>query len=220
MDREKPRIFLFGAGGHAKVITDAVEKQASADLICFCDDNNNLWGRNFYNYPVIGGRSELLSKYEELTLDGGIVALGNNKIRKEVSLWFKSHSISLITVIHPSAQISRRVKMNAGTVVFAGAVINVDTCIGEGVIINTGATVDHDCQIGNFVHISPGANLCGNVSIGDGSFIGAGSTVIPGVTIGKNVIVGAGSTVINDLEDIMKVAGSPARSLKVKNAGG
>ena len=214
MGSEKPRIFLFGAGGHAKVIADALEKQAKAELICFFDDNNNLWAQDFYNYLVIGGRSVLLSKYEELMLEGGVVALGNNAIRKDVSLWLKSNCVSLISVVHPSAQIARGVNINPGTVVFAGAVINADASIGEGVIINTGATVDHDCMIGDYVHIAPGTNLCGGVSVGSVSFIGAGSVIIPGVKIGKGVIIGAGSTVINDLDDGVKVSGSPAREMR------
>lgn len=214
MDSDMSRFFLFGAGGHAKVIVDAVEKEGRANVICLGDDNNALWGHNFYDYPVIGGRSELLSKYEELMLDGGIVAVGNNKIRGEVSLWLKSHSIKLVTVIHPSAQISRGVKINGGTVVFAGSVINADAAIGESVIINTGTTIDHDCVIGDYVHIAPGTSLCGGVYVGNESFIGAGSVVTPGVKIGERVIIGAGSTVISDLDDGMKVAGSPAREMR------
>lgn len=220
MSRTASRIFVFGGGGHAKVIIDCLEKQNQSQLICIADDNAKLRGKKFYNYPVIGGRSQLLNKIIELQLDGGVIAIGNNKTREEVAIWFRKNDLRLITVIHPSAQISRGVNIEAGTVVFAGAIINADAVIGENVIINTGATVDHDCLIASFVHISPGANLCGNVSIGHGSFIGAGSAIIPGMTIGKNVIVGAGSTVINDLEDSMKVVGSPARPLRVKNAGG
>lgn len=49
--------------------------------------------------------------------------------------------LSLATFVHPDAAISRLVKIGAGTVVMAGAVVNSDTAIGDGHIVNTGTTV-------------------------------------------------------------------------------
>ncbi len=210
------KIFVFGAGGHAKVVIDAIEKQNQATLVFLGDDSKQLWGRDFFNYPVIGGREEVLNRVKALEVSAGAIAIGNNQIRKDIASWLKHNKVKLITVIHPFAQISRGASLGAGTVVFAGAIVNADSVIGENAIINTGATIDHDCVIGDFVHVSPGTNLCGGVQVGDGSFIGAGSVVIPGVKIGKNVVIGAGSTVINDIEDDMRVVGSPARKTNEK----
>lgn len=210
------KIFVFGAGGHAKVVIDAIEKQNQASLVFLGEDNKQLWRRDFFKYPVIGGREEVLSRVKALEVSAGVIAIGSNQIRENIASWLKHNEVKLITVVHPSAQISRGASLGAGTVVFAGAIVNADSVVGENVIINTGATVDHDCVIGDFVHVSPGTNLCGRVQVGDGSFIGAGSVVIPGVKIGKNVVIGAGSTVINDIEDNMRVVGSPVRRINEK----
>ena len=43
----------------------------------------------------------------------------------------------IVTLIHPDAVIAEDVKIGIGTMVMAGAVINLGTRIGQGCIINT-----------------------------------------------------------------------------------
>lgn len=216
LDIQKKNIVLFGAGGHAKVAIDALEKQGRYKIIGLYDDNSLLKGQKAFGYPIFGLRDDLIR--HKSSFDAVIITIGNNEIRRNLSEFFVKESIKLATIVHPSVQLSRGVRINIGTVVFASTIINADSVIGESSIINTAVCIDHDCKIGDYVHIAPGVTICGGVSIGDNSFIGAGSTIIAGLTIGKNVIVGAGSTVIRDLPDGVKVAGCPAVSLKNKKA--
>lgn len=213
MNKADQNVFVFGAGGHAKVVIDAIEKQAQSRVSYVVDDEPGLSGKDFFGYTIIGGRSELLQFISQSGSVSGIVAIGSNTIRADVADWLTSNAIGLATIVHPSAQISRGVSLGEGTAVFGGAIVNADSIVGKNVILNTGATVDHDCIIGDLVHVSPGVHLCGGVRIGNRSFIGAGSTIIPGVKIGNNVVIGAGSTVLNDVTDNMKVAGSPAKEI-------
>lgn len=204
------RIFVFGASGHAKVVIDAVERQGRFRIDFLVDDNPALKGEDFYGYPVIGGRDALLAAGESRPR-AGIVAIGDNAARAKVAAWLRQNDFSLVSAIHPSAQISRGARIGDGTVVFACAAVNADAVIGDNAIINTGAIVEHDCVIGATAHVAPGCRLCGNVKIGNGSLIGAGTSVIPGISVGDGVVVGAGATVTHDIADGEKVAGSPAR---------
>lgn len=214
MTAEKlPGLIVIGAGGHAKVIIDIIEKQGQVRVACIVDDNPALKGTSLLGYPVAGMQSELLAIPEAGGLDCAVIAIGNNDIRARAAAWLRGHGYSLVTVIHPSAQVGRNVTIGAGGVLMAGTVINPDTRIGENVIVNTGATVDHDCIVGKEVHVAPGSHICGGVSIGDGTLVGAGSVVVPNIRIGKNVTIGAGSTVIRDVPDNAKIAGTPARKI-------
>lgn len=205
MSAAKEKIFVFGASGHAKVVIDVIEKQGCFEVACIVDDDKQLKGTVFCNYPVIGGREELLQ--EKSAPVKGIVAIGSNEIRCAISQWLEKHQYELISAVHPSSQIGRDVDIRSGTVIMANAVVNPSTTIGRYVIINTGATVDHDCMVGKGVHLAPGTVVCGSVQIGDLSFLGAGSTVIQNTVIGYKVMIGAGTTVYRDIADESKVVG-------------
>jgi sugar O-acyltransferase (sialic acid O-acetyltransferase NeuD family) len=207
------RIFVCGAGGHAKVIIDIIERQGIHRIDCLVDRDPSLKGRKVFGYDVIGDENELLARTGR-DVRQGIVAIGSNTARLRVARWLAEHGFGLITAVHPSARVSRGVELSAGSVIMAGVVLNADALIGENVIINTGATVDHDCIIANGVHLAPGATLCGNVRVGEGTLVGAGATIIPNITIGGRVVVGAGATVVSNVPDGVVVMGTPARVVR------
>lgn len=205
MPIEKQPVFVFGASGHAKVVIDILENSKAFTIQFLVDDDPALKGFDFFGYPVIGGKTELLVQKTEMLQ--AIVAIGKNGARCAVGAWLQQNGFNLATAVHPATQIGREVVIGEGTVIMANAVINPATRIGENVIINTGATIDHDCVIGDGVHIAPGVTVCGTVTVGEKSFIGAGSTVINNITIGKNVFIGAGTTIYANIADDMKVVG-------------
>lgn len=203
-------LVVFGAGGHAKVVIDAAEKQGGRQIMVV-DDAEAYWGAQLMGYSIHRGREALLKSDRRAF---AIPAIGNNKARAQVAAWLEANGFVLTIVTHPSAQVGRGVHIGRGSILVGGAVINSDTLIGNNVIINTGATVDHDCSIGDNVHIAPGVNVCGEVEIGAGSFLGVGAVVVPRVRIGNNCMIGAGATVLNDVPDGVLVVGTPARPLR------
>jgi sugar O-acyltransferase (sialic acid O-acetyltransferase NeuD family) len=205
------RIIVWGAGGHAKVVIDIIERISGATVAFVVDDAPATHGRSLCGYPIIGGRDALVARRAQVS--AGIVAIGDNAARATVAAWLLEQGFRFASAVHPAAAVSREVRIGEGSAVMAGTVINFDTAIGAHAIVNTGATIDHDCAIGDCVHIAPGCHLCGGVSVGARSFLGAGTTVIPGVRIGENVVVGAGSTVLQDVPDGARVAGSPCRPI-------
>jgi len=204
-------IIVYGAGGHAKVVIDAIEQRGACSTIIPADDNQDLQGLLFCGYRVLGDRAVLLTL--PAPRPEALAAIGDNASRMAVLGWLQSQGFPITTVIHPDARIGRGARIGAGAFLAAGVVVNVDSELGQGVIVNTAATVDHDCVIGEGVHIAPGCHLCGNVTVGARSLLGAGCVVVPGVRIGTDVVVGAGSTVLSDIPDGSRVAGSPAHPL-------
>lgn len=209
-------IFLFGAGGHAKVVASIVEVEGLYRLAVVVDDDPGLEGADFYGYPVLGGREALVAGPAASRIKKGLVGIGANPDRMRVAKFLEDAGLAFVTAVHPSAQIARGASIDAGTVVMAGAVINADATIGRLVIVNTGATIDHDCVIGDGAHIAPGCHLCGNVTVGAGAVVGAGTTVVPGVAIGTGAMIGAGSVLIRDVAAGETVTGNPGRALLTK----
>jgi sugar O-acyltransferase (sialic acid O-acetyltransferase NeuD family) len=211
MNREP--LLLYGASGHAKVILDIIERAGQYRIIGLLDDNPSLHGTEFFGYPVLG-EGELLAqrRYRAHKL---IISVGDNRVRQEIRQRISAFgAYDFALALHPSAQIAKRVRLGAGTVVMANVAINPDASVGQHVIINTGATVDHDCLIGDFVHIGPGAHLAGNVAVGALTHLGIGVTVIPGVKIGSESVIGAGAVVLYDIPDRVTAVGVPARVIK------
>ncbi|MTI19505.1 acetyltransferase [Fulvivirga sp. RKSG066] len=192
-------MYLVGASGHGKVIFDILRLN-SQKVQGFYDKNEqleSLLGHNVYPESQIKDEDQL------------IISIGDNSIRKKLSEKFKNNSYG--KAIHPSAVLAKNIRIGEGSVVMAGAIINIDSLIGNHAIINTSSSVDHDCIIGDYSHIAPNTTLCGGVTVGEGTLIGAGAVVIPNVKIGAWALVGAGAVVVNDVPDGACVVGNPAR---------
>lgn len=210
--KAREKLVVFGAGGHAKVVIDAIERQGSYEIAGLLDDDIRRKGGLFFGYPILGTRADLPAlRAADLRL--AIVAIGDNAGRAAVAALLAQQGWRFATVVHPGACLGRGVEIAPGCMIMAGCVVNADARLGAHAIVNTGATIDHDCRIAENVHIAPGCHLCGGVNVGQGSLLGAGTTVGPGIKIGSKVIVGTGSAVIRDVADDAKVYGVPARPL-------
>jgi len=197
---------IFGASGHGKVILD-IALLNELDITGIWDDNLSS---DFAGYRITGNLSQLQSsRVEEV-----IIAIGNNKIRKNIASLIQA---KFSTLIHPTAVIARSTRIGVGTALMANVVVNADTRVGNHVILNTNCTVDHDCTIGDYVHISPKAGLAGNVEVQEGAHIGIGAVIIQGVRIGKWATIGAGAVIIRDVPDYAVVVGNPGQIIKYNN---
>ncbi len=210
------KIIVYGAGGHAKVLLDIVERMGQYEILGLIDDGPELTGQEVFGHRVLGGR-EVLAEARALGAEAGIAAIGDNRLRGDVASRILDHGLELLSAIHPSACISRGVHVGPGCAIMAHAVVNADASLGPNVIVNTGATVDHDCVIGDCVHLSPGVHLAGGVAVGPYSHLGTGVVVTPNVRIGSNVKVNAGAVVIRDIPDGVTVGGGRARGIPGKS---
>lgn len=198
---------ILGASGHGKVLADIAELTGWEKIVFFDD----AWPQKINNgsWTIIGNTQALLNSVNNYR--GVIVAIGNNKIRQRKLQQLNSVGANLITLIHPSATVSRYTQIGPGSVVVAGAVLNPDCIIGAGAIINTCSSVGHDCTLGIAVHICPGARLAGGTDVGDRAWVGVGSSVRQLIKIGADSIIGAGSAVVKDVRANSIVMGVPAK---------
>ena len=209
----KKKLLIIGASGHGKVVADIAIQMNKWGNIRFLDDNEAV--KDCMGLKVVGKVNDSYGYKDEADF---IVAIGDNLIREKVQTDLEEKGLSIATLIHPNATIGRDVKIEVGTVVMAGVVINSSTKIGKGCIINTAYSIDHDNVIEDYVHISPGANLAGTIKVGKKSWIGIGAVIIQGITIGENTTIGAGSVAIQDLSGDCIAIGCPARIQRLKES--
>lgn len=209
----KRKLAVVGAGGHGKVVADLAAALGRYREIVFLDDRAQ---GSIDGFPVIGTTLLLENSLSPEQYDVA-VAVGNNRIRRQIAEKAAALGFKLPVLIHPDAYVSPSATVGQGSVVMAKAVVQADSVLKDGVIVNTAATVDHDCLLDAFVHISPGAHLSGNTHIGEESWIGTGACSRQQTTVGSRVIAGAGAVIVCDIPDGMTIAGNPAKPLAGKN---
>lgn len=205
-------IIILGAGGHAKVLLDAL---AGFEVLGLADNDPAKVGTLVAGLPVLGNDDVVMAHASDrVVLVNGVGSVGNNAIRRTLFVRYKDAGYVFLQVRHGSAIVAADVVLAEGVQIMAGAVLQTGCSIGVNSIVNTGAIIDHDCRIGAHVHIAPGAVLSGDVDVGDNVHIGVGATVIQGVRIGAGSLVGAGAVVLRDLPAGAKVAGVPAKEIR------
>lgn len=200
------KIIILGAGGHAKVIAEAIIKSGNR-VIGFLDDEKLEDTEIYLGIKVLGKINDCIN-YKNYRF---IIGIGNNKVRKEIS---NKYNLNWCTVIHPSAIVASDVKIGLGTVIMPGVVINPGTIIGNHCIINTSSSIDHDNIIEDFVHISPGCHLAGTVKVKENTWLCIGTIVKNNITITSNSVVGAGAIVIKDIVESGTYVGIPAHKVE------
>jgi sugar O-acyltransferase (sialic acid O-acetyltransferase NeuD family) len=195
--------YIYGAGGHGKVVLDAMQV-AGMQCAAFVDDKEiSIWaGLSVYH---LSG----------LDLENAIylhLAIGNCRTREAIAS--RLIKPKFFTVSHPTAVIAKTATVGLGTFLAAQSIIAPDAVIGNHCIVNHAAVVDHDCIVGDFTHIAPQCCLGGGVKIGRGVFIGTGAVVLPGLTIENYAVIGAGAVVTKNVAAGVTLVGNPAKPIQ------
>jgi sugar O-acyltransferase (sialic acid O-acetyltransferase NeuD family) len=206
----RKRIFVYGAGGHAKVVAEILRLKGH-EVTGFIDNvNPKRKGEVFYGSTILGGE-EVLAELLHQGVCSCIVGFGDNRLRCKTAHRLVEMGFSLVSALHPNAVCAEDVSIGEGTVVASGAVVGPSSRIGRNAIVNTQASLDHDCLVGDGAHVGPGAIVTGVVEVGECAWIGAGAVIADHKKIGVEAIVGAGAVVVKDVPEAVIVMGVPAR---------
>lgn len=197
------KCFVYGAGGHAKVVLDALQCRGE-HVRLFDDDQMRI------DEELLGVRIERVTSLSELPPIGHL-AIGDNEVRERLLDELTCRGKNWFSVIHPDNTIAASAQLIAGVFVAARAVVGPNVYVATATIINHGAIVDHDCSLGRCCHIGPNATLGGGVTLGNRVFVGSGSVLLPGISIGDNARIGSGAVVTRDVPANTTVIGIPAR---------
>lgn len=213
-------VLIFGASGHGSVVLEILERSEEFQPVGFVDSFIKK-GTKKNGYQVLGSEYDLLHILEKYSIYGGIVAVGDNWIRRRLVRVIQqlAPGFVFINAIHPSAILGRNVIMGQGNVVMPGVIVNANSLIGDHCILNTSCSLGHDGVMSSYSSLAPGSCCGGNLFLGEGTVISLGSNVIENITIGSWSLVGAGSLVLNDIPEEVVAYGSPARVIRSRNLG-
>ncbi|MFB6454320.1 hypothetical protein ACE38W_03530 [Chitinophaga sp. Hz27] len=170
----KKEVVIYGAGGHARVIS-AMVKDQEREVCCYFDDQGEV-----EDVSIVPYQDHI---YPDALM---VLAIGNNTVRQRLA---DTVSHGYATLIHQDASVAADVATGEGTVVLARAVVQANVKLGKHVIINAGAVVDHDAIIEDYAHIAPNAYIGGGAHIEKGVVIGAGAVVSRFARVKTNTVV-------------------------------
>lgn len=213
-------IVIIGASGHGSVVLDIIEKEGKYNVVGFIDTYKGKC-RLQNGYEILGNEDELPYLMDKFNFSAGIVAIGDNWIRKKVVDKISEivPKFRFISTVHPQSILARDVLIGKGTVVMPGAIINSNSFVGDFCIVNTNASLDHDGIMGDYSSLAPRASTGGHVHLGKFSAICLGANVIEGINIGHHTIVGAGSLVVNDIKSHVVAYGAPSQVVRSREEG-
>lgn len=209
-------IVVIGSGGFSKQVIEIIEKinisgNDEYNISGIIDDDPSLIGKKVLGYDIIGTTKEL----HRHSINNNIycvIAIADGEVRKKISRDLSY--VKWANLIHPSAVLSKYIKLGVGNVICGGVVMNPECILGDHCHINIGTTLGHDVLMEDFITVMPGSRVSGNVILKSGSMIGTGSTVLQGLTIEEDVIIGAGAVVTKDTTNNSVYIGVPAKKTK------
>jgi FlaA1/EpsC-like NDP-sugar epimerase len=124
MEKNRRKVLVWGAGGHGKVVVDALLAGTEWDVAGIIDEDRAKNNSEVLGVKVMfleGGVAETTK-----TLGCGFVAIaiGDNYARFEKFQEVRRAGLAAANVVHPSAHVSRFVKLGEGVTILAGATVN------------------------------------------------------------------------------------------------
>ena len=191
---EPPQLVLVGAGGHARVLIDALRCAGYTGSVAALDSDESRYGTSVLGIEVVGGDAMLETFARSGSRYFAVAVGGTRDNGPRAGLYERATSLGLaaMTIVHPQAVVSQAATVGAGTQILAGAIVNPGARLGCNVIVNTAAVVEHDCDVGDHAHVATGALLASTVTVGTGAHIGIGAVVRQSLTIGAGAVVARG----------------------------
>jgi sugar O-acyltransferase (sialic acid O-acetyltransferase NeuD family) len=208
MEREK--LVILGTSLFAPEVADVVEDTGRFEVSVFVENQDRAKTREkILGLPVIWieDAAPLAATHRALC------SLGTTRRRRFVED-VEAMGFRFATVVHPTARVSRRSVVGAGSYLSAGVIVAANARLERQVLVNRGVLIGHDTLIREFVTLGPGANVAGAVTIGPGTYVGMGAAVLDRVRIGEGSVIAAGALVTKDVPDRVQVRGAPARIVK------
>lgn len=214
-------IVILGAGGFAREVLDVVDAinahQTTYDVKGYIVESAyGVPGQLVNEKPILGDFDWLSGKAQSIV---AVCGVGAPELRLRMIKKAAEVNIPFITLIHPSAILTRWVEIGEGTIITAGCILTNQIKIGSHVHLNLDCTVGHDAILDDFVTLAPGVHVSGRVHLGEGCYVGTGANIIERVQLGKWSIVGAGSTIVNDVPPNTTVVGVPGKVIKTRPEG-
>ena len=203
---------ILGAGGHALSVADAAESSGWSVVACIAPPR----GAEIENVSrnVVDSLSQIDWATTHLALGVGLNYLREAIYLEEVNVALRER---LATIVHATAWVSPRSKLNPGSVVLAHAVVGPDCAVGVGAILNTASSLDHGSILSDFSSLGPGSRTGGDARVGERSHLGLNASLLQNRTIGADTVIGGNSVVTTNMPGSIVAWGSPCRQRRARH---
>jgi sugar O-acyltransferase (sialic acid O-acetyltransferase NeuD family) len=212
------KIIILGASGGCLDIVNLIDdinkknKKIKYKIFGFLDDR--IAKKAVHGIKIIGKFADAKNYENKYYFVTAIGSSKNFRSIKDILKNLKINKKRFITLIHPSATISKFSIIGDGCLIFQNVTISTNTTIGDFVQILPNAVINHDSLIGNYCKINTSCNISSEVTIKDYCYLGAGSIIKEKIIIDSGNLIGMGSVVIKSINARNNIIyGNPARLL-------
>ena len=206
-------LWIVGASGSSLDIIDVVEdinaRAPTFRLRGLLDDDPGKAGQSFGGLEVCGTLADAAGRDGQFVL--GIASAANRRLRASLAARMGVGRERFASIIHPSAEVSRRAILGAGVVLLHHVVIGPRAVLGDHVLLCAAVTVGHDARLGEGAIAAPHVAISGGVSVGSGAYLGSGARLKDGISVGEGAMVGIGAVAVSAVKPGETVFGNPAR---------
>ena len=213
----QPVILLGHAGNYADIV-DLIEDLRDAgdrryEVLGFLDNREEMQGRSFHGYPVLGRYADA-GRFPEALFSTWIGGTKTYLDRPRVIGELRVPAERFVTLVHSTSYVSRRARLGRGVVVYQNCTLSNNVVLGDHALALPNVVLSHDDEIGDYAVITGGVAISGGVRVGRSCYLGTNCSIHQGLTIGEGSLIGMGSVVRHDVPPFSVVVGNPARILR------
>lgn len=203
-------IIIIGAGGFGREVYNWAKESFPSKkfrIKGFLSNNANDLDDFDFNVGILGDENTYKIKKQ----DRFLIAIGNIDIKKKVVAKLKKKGAQFLTLIHPTAIVSKTAKIGQGVIICPFAIVSDHVIVEDFVLLNFYSSCGHDAKVGKYCVLSPYATLNGFAVLEDEVFLGTHSTVTPKTKIGYRSKISANSVAMHNIPAYSFVFGVPGK---------
>lgn len=135
----KKKMILIGGGGHCKMVISQLRKLAEFEIVGIVDDYKPAESI-VMGIKVVGEDEDVKNLYRR-GVRYALITVGS--VKDNIKRWklfdmAKEIGYEFPVMISPTVTVDESVKIDEGTVIMSGCIVNVDLSFGKNCIINIG----------------------------------------------------------------------------------
>lgn len=213
------KVIILGVGGICIDILDTIQEinersvKPLYECIGFLDDSEEKQKKEFSGVKVLGPIT-MATEFSDVYFVNGIGNAENFSQKKSLQEKARIPEEKYLTLVHPTASVSRMATLGRGAVVLQQVSIASNVMIGNHVLIMPSSVISHDTVIGDYTFVTAGSCISGGVKIGTACYLGTNCSVKGNIIIADGSLIGMGSVVLENIPQNCVYVGNPAKFLK------